>query len=410
MEYDNIFEKLRYLSENEKEEELKIQEDLRYCYFAIEDQLRKYLVMSEENYKIISLWIIGTWLHDRFPSFPYLYINAMRGSGKTRLLKIISSLSKQGNLLNSLTEATLFRTEGTLCIDEFEGIGRKGSENLRELLNSAYKKGTKVRRMKKSFENKEERQIVEEFNVYRPIAIANIWGIDDVLGDRCIKINLEKSTDQTRTMLIEDFDENPYFLDIKKKLHSISTSRCSLCGVVLMNKVLLGWNEHVLQQDTTLYYTTTLHTFPTLTTLLHKFELIKNSKINGRDLEISFPILLLSILMSDPNLNFNIFEEILQILTEISNNKKQEEVIENYDISLFDFVSQEPEEENFIQVKKITEKFKEFLQVNEEWLNNRWMGRALKRLNLIKEKRRVGRGVEVILNYKKAQEKMLMFK
>jgi len=67
-------------------------------------------------------------------------------SGKTRLLKIIASLTK-GDILSSLTEAILFRTKGTLCIDEFEGIIRKGNENLRELLNTAYKKGTKVKRM-----------------------------------------------------------------------------------------------------------------------------------------------------------------------------------------------------------------------------------------------------------------------
>ena len=64
----------------------------------------------------------------------------MKGSGKTRTLNLITELSNNGKVLNSLTEAVLFRTTGTLAIDEFEGMERKGQENLRELLNSAYKK------------------------------------------------------------------------------------------------------------------------------------------------------------------------------------------------------------------------------------------------------------------------------
>jgi hypothetical protein len=41
----------------------------------------------------------------------------------------------------------MFRTTGTLAIDEFEGIQRKGTEALKELLNSAYKKGSVVKRL-----------------------------------------------------------------------------------------------------------------------------------------------------------------------------------------------------------------------------------------------------------------------
>ena len=50
------------------------------------------------------------------------------------------------------------------------------------------------------------------------------------------------------------------------------------------------------------------------------------------------------------------------------------------------------------------------MQSNEEWLNNIWMGRALQRLSLIKEKRRRNRGIEIRLNIKKAQDKIKMFK
>ena len=43
------------------------------------------------------------------------------------------------------------------------------------------------------------------------------------------------------------------------------------------------------------------------------------------------------------------------------------------------------------------------------WFNTRWVGRALVRNGLIKEKRRVSRGAEAILNFDKIYEKAKMF-
>ena len=71
----------------------------------------------------------------------------------------------------------MFRTSGALAIDEFEGVSRKGGENLRELLNSAYKRGAKVKRMKQQKTESGTEMVVEEFDVYRPIVLANIWGM-----------------------------------------------------------------------------------------------------------------------------------------------------------------------------------------------------------------------------------------
>ncbi|KKK86046.1 hypothetical protein LCGC14_2767140, partial [marine sediment metagenome] len=163
-----------------------IKEKLKEYYYTIKDFLKQYCDMKDEYYVIIPLWILGTYFQSHFPSYPYLYFNAMKSSGKTRTMGLIISLSKEGQMLNSLTEAVLFRTTGTLGIDEFEGVERKGKEGLRELLNSAYKKGVSVKRVKKIKSDKGEEQVIEEFDVYRPIVMANIWGMENVLEDRCI--------------------------------------------------------------------------------------------------------------------------------------------------------------------------------------------------------------------------------
>jgi len=164
-------------------------------YKKIKKILKEYMDMDESSYSLVSLWILGSYLHKQFPAYPYLFFNAMKGSGKTRMLKIISNLAYNGKVAGSMTEAVLFRTakERTLCIDEFEQMNARGNENLKLLLNSAYKKGTTIERMSKKKIEGSEQQVVEEFEVYCPIAMANILGMENVLGDRCISIILEKS-------------------------------------------------------------------------------------------------------------------------------------------------------------------------------------------------------------------------
>lgn len=404
-------EKVKEESEEVKnEDEISKEEytkNMKDAYEGIMYFLKKYMDMTEANYRIVSVWILGTWLHNQFPCYPYLFINAMRGSGKTRLLKLIKTFSKEGDLLNSLTEAVMFRTTGTLCIDEFEGINRKGNEQLRELLNSAYKSGSKVKRMTKNKVLGQEKQIVEEFDIYRPIALANIWGMEDVLGDRCLPIILDKSENPKKTMLMEVWDDVLYEPRKTTTLNSLSKcSRCRCRYILEHNNVYFSWNDFICNNN---IYTTTLTTTTTTTTSTTQeinslFEEIKNSGINGRFLELTMPFFIISNYISKDLLN-NIFED----LKEIIKNKKDENLTENSDISLIDFLSQEIDNPYFISIKELTSNFRGFVQTNEEWLNERWISRALKRLNLIIERRRNGNGIQVKINYKKAQEKIKIF-
>ncbi len=138
----------------------------------------------------------------------------MKGSGKTRILNLITNLAKNGKHLISLSEAVLFRTasNSTFCIDEFERIAGKEKQALRELLNAGYKKGMAVERAKKvtfqggQFSN--EKYKIERYELYCPIAMANIWGMEEVLADRCISLVLEKSSNKKITRILENFDEN----------------------------------------------------------------------------------------------------------------------------------------------------------------------------------------------------------
>ena len=405
------------------EEEKKLRTLFLECYEEIVDRLKYYTDLKKEYYSIIALWILGTYFHKNFPTYSYLFFNAIKGSGKSRILKLIAFLSKDGEVLNSLTEAVLFRENGTLCIDEFESITRQGKESLRELLNSAYKQGTKVKRMKK-VKGLEEKYEVEGFDVYRPIAMANIWGMEEVLGDRCISMILEKSDKKEIIDLMEIFDMDETLVKIKTTLTTLTTlttqkcqNWCSLCMKMLLGRMYMHWNFYTKNSYISTLTTLTTFTYTNYTKdgLEKFFKEIKESGIDGRNLELAFPLFLISFeldCIAKENMleGRDIFQEVIISIKTLVLERKSEELIENRDILIIDFLSQEPEENYFVSLSSLFEKFKQFSQINEEFVNPKWFGRRLKTLNLIVQKRRCGRGIELIPNFAKAREKIKLFR
>lgn len=367
-------------------------------------EMKRYMDIPESSMKLIAIWIIGANQINDFDTYPYLFFNAMRGSGKTRILRFVMTACG-GNVINSPTEAVIFRSNSPIGIDEFEGITRKGTENVRELLNSAYKKGIKVQRIRQVKTKKGTQYETEEFEVFRPIALANIWGMENVLGDRCITIRIDKSDNREITRKLEDFDR-------------LKDIQCSLCSVVSMSEgyihIKKGWNNYLEENQN---YTNNIHitnnTNNTNNILKGKipfnptdfYKKIDKSGLAGRILELSFPLLYTAY-----SLNKKIFDELLETLKEIDEERKEEDMIENYDVSLMDFISQSTYRELFIKISTITQDFREFTSAGEEWINEKWIGRALKRLNLIKQKRRTSSGVECILNIEKAKKQIQIFK
>ena len=404
-----------------------------------------YIDMDDDSYELVTLWIIGTYIYDSFETYPYLFINAMRGSGKSRLLKIIKEISYEGVLNTSMRESVLFRMgKKTLCIDEFEHINSKEALALREVLNASYKKGITISRMRKVKTATGEGYEQEDFEPYKPIAMANIWGMEEVLGDRCVTIILEKSSDERRTRLSEDFVNNPVILSIKNRINAVLVYMCSLFG----GNILKEWNNYINERYN---YTTTYNTYNTLNTLntpftrenlenekdktgnekngknenddfsvvkcsfsvvsvdlLDMFNRIHDTGINGRNLELMMPFIVLGKAISE-----EVFTKILDIATRKTKERKENEIIESKDVMLIDFISKLPQTIEFKTVRQLTVDFREFIGKEEgedKWINARWVGRALKRLKLIKEKRRVSQGVEIIANIPKAIEKMELFK
>ena len=390
--------------------------EMKSVYNKIINVLKKYMDLNDEYYSLIALWIIGTYAHKKFPAYPYLFINAMKGSGKTRLLKIITALSCNGKLTGSMTEAVMFRkaSERTLCMDEFESVSFKEKTELRLLLNSAYKKGVVVERMSKKRSEKGESYEIEEFEVYCPIAIANIWGMENVLADRCITIIIEKSQKTMITKLIEDFEDNIDFIEIKQTLSSIEFGD--------FNDIYKTWNEY--QQSSVTSGSSGVSVYNGASVKGNKKHasdssdssdtkniqvqnmniLINETNLQGRDLELFFPLYIVAHIVSPVTLSVT-----LEISKKIVNSRKESDIDENKDVQLIDFVSQFTDT-NYVSVTAFTTYFKDYLEIDDKWINSTWMGKALRRVGLVRDKRRLGKTRQVQLNIAKAQENIKMFR
>lgn len=389
---------------------------LKENYDNIKSILKYYVDLKEDYYDILTLWIIGTYLHDNFVTFPYLFFNAMKGSGKSRTLKLVTTLSKNGQLMASPTEAVLFRTNGTLGIDEFEGVASKEKQAIRELLNAGYKKGVTIQRLKKKKTIDGEEHIIEEFEPYRPIVMVNIAGMDEVLEDRCITLILEKSNNPAITKLIEDFStQKGVEMVLKSLVKCIVCSECSKKN--LYTSFFSSWNSFIKNKSSvdidnyTLSTYTTLDTHTTDTTPENTlnstsfFEKVDDSGIQGRSLELFFPLFVVADMISE-----ELLDKTIRIGAEIIKDKTKETTFENRDVMLLEFVSQRSSEMGYYSVKQLTNEFREFIDENDDDINSKWLGLALRRLSLIVDKKRKSSGVEVVLNVAKARSKLTMFK
>jgi len=423
------------------EEEKKVRESqvvLSFAYKEILKVLKEYVDMQEKYAKIISIWTIGTYFHEKFGTYPFLFFNAMRGSAKTRTLKLVASIGAKGDgsVQNNISEAALFRIERgtTTCFDEVEQISNKEKQTMRELFNSAYKKGMKVRRVKKVKKrnaegNLEENQIVEEFEPYFPIAMANINGIEEVLADRAITIVLEKSNHPIITKMHEDFLENAKIRWLKLTLGAFSSDVAISSYIDILKKWNFWLRNNATSTNTTNATTTTTATNATSLLahpLLSKygeftkediiitpqddefFKKLDSANITGRNFELFTPLLIIGKFIGDDT-----FNDIFLVIQELIKDKKSEEYNESKDVLLFNFLLTQEETNEYINLKDLTKEFRTYMGEDDnedKWLNERWFSHALKRLNLVLDKRRYNGHTQVTLNYIKAREKLKIFK
>lgn len=400
----NVGEVVNQIKNDKELDQEKQRQEFLSLYSKIKEILNTYMDMSEYAYHTIALWIIGTYCYESFNTFPLLFINAVRGSGKTRLLKLIEAMAWNGKIEANLKEAVIFRTKKlhTIIIDEFEQVASKDSNTLRELINASYKRGAIVERMKEVTKEGKKSYEVESFDLYSPLVMANIWGMDDTVKDRCIVIHLDKSNNDTVTRLMEDFKNDEKIQSVKNLLlkhYKLKGQSVDNVDVATLKTLVSTWNDYVLKKSVDKLYT--LYTLSTLSSLATLFEKIYETEIYGRDLELFFPLFIISNRFGEEILN-----ETLEFSKQKFKEKNLEEYTDNPDIILLEFLWKNYHHLGleYIYLHDIKSQYQ--LIANLKELDTRTLSKMLERLNIIMDKKRDSKGVKVMIDLAKTNEKL----
>ena len=154
---------------------------------------------SEAQRTAVVLWVAVTYVADAFDVAPYLHIKSPeKQSGKTLLLEVLEFTAWDALMTSNISPAALFRLmdsrRPTLLFDEIDSVfpSRKGNrdtsrEELRDLINSGYRRGAKTLRV-----GGPRRDKLEEFDSFGPKALAGIGELPDTIADRAIPIRLQR--------------------------------------------------------------------------------------------------------------------------------------------------------------------------------------------------------------------------
>lgn len=176
----------------------------------LKQTIQKYFFLSEDaDYDLVTAWIIGTYFHRLFFSYPFLHLKAPKGSGKSQFLGVLEklcfnaikarpTLASMGDIVTSL--------RCTFLIDQADSLHNDNNYEIREILTDSYKKDGGKRRV---LDMKRGRKQLE-FETFSPKAFASTIELPEDLKDRCILIPIVRSSHIFPTP--DDQNENWYSL------------------------------------------------------------------------------------------------------------------------------------------------------------------------------------------------------
>src|SRR5262245_42118308 len=162
---------------------------------GIASAIRAHVVMPDHCRDLCALWVLHTYLIDRFLISPRLAIRSpTKGCGKTLLLDVLGRLVLRPLPSTNVTPAAIFRVieahRPTLLIDEADTFLSHNDE-LRGVLNGNRKGSTVLRTVGDDHEPR-------AFATYSACAIALIGKLPDTLHDRAVTIDLKRRRPKER--------------------------------------------------------------------------------------------------------------------------------------------------------------------------------------------------------------------
>ena len=154
---------------------------IRELIASIKEYLYRYVDLSEQFRTIASYYVLLTWVYDAFNEVPYLRLRGDFGSGKTRALIVLGSISYKAFFASGAsTVSPIFHTldtfRGTLIFDEADFRFSDEKAELVKIFNNGNAKGFPVLRTavttKREFDPR-------AFNVFGPKIVAMRRSFED---------------------------------------------------------------------------------------------------------------------------------------------------------------------------------------------------------------------------------------
>ena len=170
---------------------------------ALAAALKNFVVLSDTAADAIALWVLHTWIVNRFTISPRLAITSpTKGCGKTTVLRFLNQVVRRPKRAGSISPSALFRVaeqfQPTILLDETEKYIEHGSD-LHALLNEGHAKGGTVLRVLG------EKLELREFSIFGAVAFARNGSLPDDLEQRSIVIEMQRRRlDEPLSELRED--------------------------------------------------------------------------------------------------------------------------------------------------------------------------------------------------------------
>lgn len=152
---------------------------------------KRYVILPEEGYKAVALWVLHAYAHDAFMHSPLLaFTSPVHACGKTTALKVTNYLVPKPLMASNVSSAVVYRAveayRPTLLIDEADTF-MDGNNPLRGILNSGHAKESArvIRCDGDSFQPK-------VFSTWTPKVVAKIGSLPATLESRAIVVPLRR--------------------------------------------------------------------------------------------------------------------------------------------------------------------------------------------------------------------------
>jgi len=187
----------------------------------IEESFKKHLSMPKPEMTIAKRWIEASFFYDIFDAFPIESILGVSESGKSRLCILNLALAYHGEGLIDPTEASIFRAKEedkvSLIIDEAEYLNNPYLfSTIRILLNASYSKNSGyVTR----YDEEDGRRIKRRFDLYSPMCISGIAGLEGVTLSRAFRIVMRRTNKDFPKAYPQDYQVLRDFLYVLRIRH-----------------------------------------------------------------------------------------------------------------------------------------------------------------------------------------------